>query len=486
MAKKKIRLIARLDVKDTNLVKGIQLEGLRKLGDPNLFAREYYEQGIDELLYIDIVASLYNRNNLSDIVRKTVDDVYIPVCVGGGLRSVEDVRHILSMGADKVAINTAAIKRPELITEVANAFGSQCMVLSIQAKRNRTIAYFACVLLVSCLLAGIGWLLVNDVCSLNKAPVEVEITVEEGDSRGDVAKKLHDAGLVNSRLVFNIAGTFLHYNRYVEPGTYKLNSDMDFRALITNMHDWETDAKEAQGLIKVTIPEGYTVREIIDLLAEKGVATKEDLEDACANFAYEDYDFLDDDKLGSIDRMEGFLFPSTYEFDKNRSAVYAVETMLVYFKNSISQQMLADIKASPYSLQEIITMASLIEKESIGDDTERKNISSVIHNRLENPDSNKGGRALQLCSTINYIMKHDGVKTFDTEIDSPYNTYINPGLTPGPICNPGLSAIEAAIYPADTDYYFFALGKDGKSHFFTDYNEHLKFINSGEYQPIYS
>lgn len=203
-----------------------------------------------------------------------------------------------------------------------------------QAKRNRTIIYLACVVLVSCLLAGIGWLLVNDVCSLNKPYTEVEITVEEGDSRGDVAKKLHDAGLVNSRLVFNIAGTFLHYNRYVEPGTYKLNSDMDFRALITNMHDWETDAKEAQGLIKVTIPEGYTVREIIDLLAEKGVATKEDLEDACANFAYEDYDFLDDDKLGSIDRMEGFLFPSTYEFDKNRSAVYTVETMLVYFKTA--------------------------------------------------------------------------------------------------------------------------------------------------------
>ena len=135
---KKIRLIARLDVKDTNLVKGIQLEGLRKLGDPNSFAKAYYEQGIDELLYIDIVASLYNRNNLSDIVRKTVDDVYIPVCVGGGLRSVEDVRHILSMGADKVAINTAAIKRPALITEVAEAFGSQCMVLSIQAKRSRT------------------------------------------------------------------------------------------------------------------------------------------------------------------------------------------------------------------------------------------------------------------------------------------------------------------------------------------------------------
>ena len=134
----KIRLIARLDVKDENLVKGIQMEGLRKLGDPNQFARRYYEEGIDELLYIDIVASLYNRNNLSGIVRKTVDEVFIPVCVGGGVRSVEDVRHLLSMGADKVAVNTAAIKRPELITEIAEAFGSQCMVLSIQAKRSRT------------------------------------------------------------------------------------------------------------------------------------------------------------------------------------------------------------------------------------------------------------------------------------------------------------------------------------------------------------
>ncbi|MEE0799757.1 MAG: imidazole glycerol phosphate synthase cyclase subunit [Gemmiger sp.] len=140
MTEKKIRLIARLDVKDENLVKGIQMEGLRKLGDPNRFAREYYEQGIDELLYLDTVASLYNRNNLSEIVRRTVQEVYIPVCVGGGLRSVEDVRLALSTGADKVAINTAAIHRPELITEVASAFGSQCMVLSIQAKRSRTHA----------------------------------------------------------------------------------------------------------------------------------------------------------------------------------------------------------------------------------------------------------------------------------------------------------------------------------------------------------
>ena len=353
-------------------------------------------------------------------------------------------------------------------------------------KRTNTLIYLACVVLASCLLAGVGWLLVNDVCSLNKAPVEVKLVVEEGDTLSDVANKLKDAGLINYKGVFKLTSGFFKYKSYVEPGSYDLNSDMDYRALIRNMHDWEADSKEAQGLVSVTIPEGYTVREIIDLLAQNGVSTAAELEDACANFEFADYDFLDDSQLGSIDRMEGFLFPTTYEFDKNKSAVYAVDTMLTMFKSQISQQMLADIKASPYTLREIITMASLIEKESIGDDTERKNISSVIHNRLENPNSEKGGRALQLCSSINYIMKHDGVKTFDTEIDSPYNTYINPGLTPGPICNPGLSAIKAAIYPADTNYYFFALGTDKKSHFFTDYNEHLKFINSSEYQPIYS
>lgn len=134
---KKIRLIARLDVKDNNLVKGIQFEGLRKLGDPNEFAKKYYEEGIDEIIYIDIVASLYNRNNLSSIVQRTVKDVYIPVCVGGGIRTIEDVRNLLSLGADKVAINTAAIKDPSLIAEVAETFGSQCMVLSIQAKRSK-------------------------------------------------------------------------------------------------------------------------------------------------------------------------------------------------------------------------------------------------------------------------------------------------------------------------------------------------------------
>jgi cyclase len=131
-----IRLIARLDIKGPNLIKGIHLEGLRVVGNPQAFARRYYEEGADELIYMDIVASLYGRNSLKDIVSRTARDVFIPLTVGGGVRSVDDVRELLRAGADKVAVNTAAIRRPELITEVSRAFGSQCMVLSIEAKRR--------------------------------------------------------------------------------------------------------------------------------------------------------------------------------------------------------------------------------------------------------------------------------------------------------------------------------------------------------------
>lgn len=133
---KNARLIARLDVKGPNLIKGVHLEGLRVIGDPQAYARRYYEQGADELIYIDIVASLYGRNSLGDIVARTARDVFVPLTVGGGLRSIEDVRAMLRAGADKVAINTAAIGRPELITEIAQKFGSQCMVLGIEAKRS--------------------------------------------------------------------------------------------------------------------------------------------------------------------------------------------------------------------------------------------------------------------------------------------------------------------------------------------------------------
>lgn len=132
----RVRLIARMDIKGPNLIKGVHLEGLRVIGEPRAFARHYYDQGVDEIIYMDVVASLYGRNSLHDIVSRAARDVFVPLTVGGGIRTVDDVRELLRAGADKIAINTAAIKRPNLIREIAQVFGSQCIVLSIEAKRT--------------------------------------------------------------------------------------------------------------------------------------------------------------------------------------------------------------------------------------------------------------------------------------------------------------------------------------------------------------
>jgi cyclase len=130
-----VRLIARLDIKGANLIKGIHLEGLRVIGAPNVFALDYYREGIDEIIFMDSVASLYGRNHLADVIRTATESIFVPLTVGGGIRSIEDAKQILRAGADKVAINTHVVQEPKLISEVAEKFGNQCMVLSIEAKQ---------------------------------------------------------------------------------------------------------------------------------------------------------------------------------------------------------------------------------------------------------------------------------------------------------------------------------------------------------------
>ncbi len=136
-----VRIISRLDIKGPNLVKGVHLEGLRLLGDPKIFAEEYYKDLVDELVYMDVVASLYGRNSLIDFVKYTAEIIFVPLTVGGGVRSLDDINRLLRAGADKIAINTAAIKNPQLIKEASKVFGSQCIVVSIEAKKRAEDKY---------------------------------------------------------------------------------------------------------------------------------------------------------------------------------------------------------------------------------------------------------------------------------------------------------------------------------------------------------
>lgn len=132
----KKRIIARIDIKNEYVIKGIHLEGLRKIGDPNDLAAKYYEQGIDEIIFMDAVAAFYDRNSLGDIIKQATDNIFVPITVGGGIRSIEDIKKALDNGADKVAINTQAVREPDFITAAAKVFGSQCIVASIEAKKR--------------------------------------------------------------------------------------------------------------------------------------------------------------------------------------------------------------------------------------------------------------------------------------------------------------------------------------------------------------
>ena len=133
-----LRIISRIDIKGENVIKGIHLEGLRIIGNPNEIALDYYKSGIDEIIFMDVVASLYERNNLFNVIKNATNNIFVPITVGGGIRSIKDINLALRNGADKVAINTAAIKNPKILYEASRVFGSQCIVLSIEAKRRES------------------------------------------------------------------------------------------------------------------------------------------------------------------------------------------------------------------------------------------------------------------------------------------------------------------------------------------------------------
>ena len=351
-------------------------------------------------------------------------------------------------------------------------------------KFNWTV-YVAAVVLGSMLLAGIGWFLANDLCALDKGNETYTVTIEKGDGVFTIANKLKKAGLIELRGFFVLFEIVTGAKKDIDPGTYELNTSMDYRSLVRNMYDPEATRREQEGLVLVTIPEGYTVLQIVDLLTEKGIATKEELLDAVTNFDFsEDYSFIDKNSTGKVNHLEGYLFPDTYEFSTKKSAVYAIDTMLMNFNNRVSGDVLAQIKQSKYTMKEIITMASMIEKEATGDYEERANVASVFYNRMNNPTGETAG-FLQVDATIDYALKLAGKdrSEFSTDLDSPYNTYTHTGLPAGPICNPSLASIRAAVNPSQTGYYYYALGKDGVSHFFRTFSEHLAFINSDMYQP---
>ena len=357
------------------------------------------------------------------------------------------------------------------------------------------LIYFAFVVSISIILACVGWMAASDVLALNKEPVTATVTLDkaefkdvtisytdaEGNAKersghqvsvGYVAKQLKDAGIIKYKGLFELYCSVSHAKTKIDPGTYELSTNYDYRALVKKMQV----GSGAMVTTKVTIPEGYTMEQIFHKLEDENVCSYDDLMDAAANYSY-NCSFIDQSMQGDAKRLEGFLFPDTYEFYQGMQASSAINKFLENFHDRLTAEMLEKADERGMTMQEVVTVASMIEKEAANDD-ERAMIAAVIYNRIE------AGMPLQIDSTIMYVLpEHKDVLTVeDTKIDSPYNTYQNKGMPPTPIANPGLASIKATLSPASTQALYYALDAESGTHkFFTNYGEFQAFVAKQSY-----
>lgn len=335
--------------------------------------------------------------------------------------------------------------------------------------------WIALILFIGSTLANSIWLCAEDLLALGKTPQQVTITVDASDSLGDIAEKLEKSGMIRYANLFELFAKITGKGDRINVGEITFSGDTiyDYNALVYAM----SYDRDPSGTVSVTIPEGYTCKQIFALLEESGVCSVSELEKYAANGELDDYWFLEGIKRGGRYCLEGFLFPDTYEFYLNDTAEHAISKLLDGFDYRFSDRLKEKFEKlnanldKDLTLTEVITMASIVQKEK-ANDPEGYTIASVFYNRLENSASYP---FLNSDATANYATDVLGATTESQINASPYNTYTQKGLPPGPICNPGLSSIDAALEPEDTGYYFFVLDQSVNSHVFSKtYDEHQR------------
>ena len=348
---------------------------------------------------------------------------------------------------------------------------------SAAARVAGALLYVLFVIGLSAILATLGWVWACDLLGLNKEYVSTEITIADDTDFSNLVDELEEKGLIQYKFLFKLYARFSHAEDKIAPGTYQLDTEMDYHALVSNMGS----SSATRQVTDVTIPEGYSIDQLFSLLEERGVSTVEKLRDMAANWDYA-FDWLQDIPLGDYHRLEGYLFPDTYTFQMGENPKYVINKMLVNFDIKMDEYMSRfsgeDVR---YSLHDIVTVASLIEKETDGTNNDERNdyksIASVIYNRLENPGAETVGY-LQIDATLVYINGGSVPTEADKAIDSPYNTYLYQGLPAGPISNPGMTSLLAAMEPDNTNYYYYVLNPEtGQHEYSRTYAEHQALLS---------
>lgn len=294
----------------------------------------------------------------------------------------------------------------------------------------------------------------------------VVITIPQGAGTARIAKELKTNRLIHSEVFFRVASRLSGMDGKFNYGKFELEKSGGYPAILKAL----SNPGNVITSVRVTIPEGYEIYKVADVLEQKGLIDKDKFFYLIDNGNF-DYDFVADIPKREM-RLEGYLFPDTYEFVPNDE--YGIINEMLRRFDEIYKKYEPQVKASNYTMDELITLASIVEREAGSAD--KYLVSSVFHNRLKSSQY----PYLQSCATVQYVLRERKpvLSLADTKIDSPYNTYINKGLPIGPIASPGEASIEAALNPAKTDYYFFVLGSDGKHHFSKTFDQHINEKNN--------
>lgn len=298
----------------------------------------------------------------------------------------------------------------------------------------------------------------------------VRVTIPPGAQSAAIVRILEENGLIRSGRFFMAYLKYKQEGSRFQAGVYDFQRGLTLDELIAKLNAGDTVKEET---VQFTIPEGYAVRQIADKLAQEGIVSQAEFLRLADSRDWKDKWTPAIPELNTYrHRLEGYLFPETYEVKKGAAAAEIISRMLEETDKKMAK-LPSDwpdkLKARGISFHQMLTVASLVEREVEADD-ERSVVAGVIYNRLSK------GMPLQIDATVQYLFDRpkDRVLEKDLQIDSPYNTYLYPGLPPGPIASPGLASIQAAIYPAETKYLFYVTKKDGSGrHFFAEtFEEH--------------